>query len=704
MSRFRWILIVVLFLWPVCAFAQPIISPPIVTESQQALWTRLATEKHPYAAKVCEGGARDNTPTVLYGSGARWSSLCARMTNDQAMARRSWEAYKLLSRANGVDFTRNYAGDANYIREHATELLTTLTRIAPWLTADEITAAKAWHVANADRAIKSIRLNDGDQVVGVCMFLHTMDRAFGTTYRTVPLVVQMRDAIRGFVARADGGGWVDFGDYDTGTLYILFNGAEAAGIEQFPEVVTLREQMTKAFPQWFTPDLKDQFELGDDESPNAMKRHTEEDLMAYLGHYSAEIRGFEAELRQVRNWLYGAPLYPRYFEWADPFGERKAWREHVGTWLVNPGLGKVYFKTGWSPQDCGILAYFPPLSTGLGGIDHVYRWFGHWRAYCNGKWTRDSPIGYSPNMKLGNQTVLAGLSAAQEVGVLTAAQIVGPIVYVSGTNAGLNVDSGYYNPPSTYRYELSPSVFVIPAWDAAVKIERIHVADPKTQMLSATTTSLSRFSAADQARIKAAPLIRSYWHAQTTLPVVQDGVIVGDDRITPLYPATFTVEDMAANIATNPAFYGTLNSKEAKWFVTVDPQDQTPGFRALTTLRGDITGSIETVGDVQKTRLRKLGQKDIVIYSSVKPSPVLTTSKSGASSVYDRNKVNAILAARSVTPGDWADSTADVFIEQANGLVQINPPAPTPLPTPSRRDQLFKEIRERLDEVEKIGQ
>jgi hypothetical protein len=301
----------------------------IVTSKQREIWSQLKAQNHPYFKQILSEAAKDNTTGARYGSGGRWSRLAYDITRDPQWARRSWE--HVLARTGKGDWnTAPVLAVSNDLREHGAELVETYAVIKPELTLEERDAWRGWFLRQAEEVLRvGVRLNDSDQVVGTWMFMAHVDAEFGTDYTSRTMrnpsnatgsnpVAAMREKIRWFTeVLSEGGIWCESSDYNLGTLYLVFRGAEALGIENYPEVLALRDQVARLLPHTFTPDLRDTFEFGDEQSPNAITWHAFEDLLAYLGHYTPELRQLEDEVRQAYAKPFGAPMYPRYFMWAD---------------------------------------------------------------------------------------------------------------------------------------------------------------------------------------------------------------------------------------------------------------------------------------------------------------------------------------------------------------------------------------------------
>lgn len=635
--------------------------PLTVTPARRAVWSQLRESNHPYYRKVIENALKDTTASPQYASDGRWSGLARLWTGDPAFSRRAYDHVK--NQRTGQSFENAAVLDGNKLREAGTEFAITYSWIADDLSEGERNAWRDWLIRSAEAFLKvAPRLNDSDHTTGIYFFLATLDRLFGTDYRTRPVVVQMREAVRKYcTVFGNGGMWPEGSEYSLGTMYLLFNGAEAAGIEDYPEVVAFREQVITFLPHFFVSDLKELFEHEDEESPNDPHWQSLENVFAYLSQFSPAIRQLEIDVRAACNRPAGNPLYPRYFVYSDPNGPVAPWKEQAGLFMVAPGVGQVISRRGWEPDDEAAWMWFPPYSLGM--LDHDYGVFGELRIRDDRKWKRDRPQAYSGSVLLGNHTVIGGLGAPKEIGVFNGGTRIGDkVTYGSGTNAGVLQNQGRV-PIATLLNEKTVSFVWLMDRDVVLKIERIHLAD---------TTDLARFAeSADDAKILAAPIIETLWQSQTTMPVVTDGVIVDDGRVQPLYACEMKVVDL------DPLNVGTIAAKEKGWYTSVIPTT-VEKFQILVTLMGEADVRIDRLNDVQTIRVRKAGFRDAVIYSSVKPGPVLTTTiklsaNGGKSSLHDPTKIEGIRAARAVTvdPAWSRERDADVYVEQADGLVQL---------------------------------
>jgi len=646
-------------------------TPITVLPFQAATWARLKAENHQYYTHTRDQALRDNTPSPRYASFGRWSALYYQMSQDQAFAQRSYDHIK--NSWPEKTFATAPLWTSNQLREFGTEMVVTLDWIRDAISSSDFIAYRDWLVRTADAYLKgSIRLGDTDQVVGALFFVATMDRVLGTTYLTNPRVIEMRDKVRWYCDElADGGEWMESGDYNQGTTYLLFNGAESAGMNNFPAVEALRSEIIKFFPHTYTPDLKDSFEWGDDQTPHDPHWLSIENLMAYYSRYSPEIRQFEEDMRKVWNKPYGAPFYARYFVWADPFGEKKPWKEFVGTHLVARGRGHVYSRTGWEPTDAAIMVQTPTFSKGR--VDHWYAIFGDFWFRKGGEWKVDRPRAYSGDLRLGNHTIIAGIGAPGEVGDLTGVSNHPKMVYASGSNAGIFAEVGRASNIPTLLHERSVSVFWLKDRNVILHVLRIH--------LDAITGLDAYAEAGDKPKVLAAPIIQSLWQSQRIQPVVAAGVIQGDSLIQPLYPATFEVIDQV------PLSVGTIFPTEKKWYVNVQPITVQP-FQVLNTLIGDAMATVENLGDMQRVRVKTVGFPDALIYSSTRPglklvSTMATNQWGGKTVLHDPTKISNIKAGRNLFgPTISAETDADVYLEFWDHMELLTAAPPPPPPPP----------------------
>ena len=476
----------------------------------QPKFDRLKAENHPHYQRVIRDALVDDTTGERYGSRGRWSALAYRMSGDRAHALRAYTT--VLSPA--PDFAAVLPIESNARREHAAESVLTLAWIMDALTPAQVEAYRGWLDRTAvDTLAEAQRLNDSDRVVGEYIFLALVDQLFGTTYLTHPKAIAMRAALGKFcTVYGKGGQWCESTDYNTGTLFLLFQGAEMVGIDKFPEVLAFRTEFIKLLPHMFTPGLRDAFEYGDDQTPHNPVWHGLESLLAYLGNHAPEIRQLEIDLRvawkRTAPWAPQStqePLYARYFVWADPYGPTKPWQP-AETFAVAEGAGQVYARTDWTADATALMAWFPQFS--LGVLDHAYFIFGDFRFWKDRKWHNDRPIAYSGALQLANHTILMGLRAPTEVGVFTGAtRVPGKVTYSSGSSAGVLAASGRYLPPLTFRHEYGRSFFWLEDRGVLLVTERIHIDD---------VVDLGRYAeTAEKPKAAAAPAIQTLWQSQT---------------------------------------------------------------------------------------------------------------------------------------------------------------------------------------------
>lgn len=662
-------------------------TPLLVTPERRANWDRLVAEQHAYYKAVLAGAKQDNTTSPKYASGGRWSALAYQMDGDATHARRAYDHVK-LSRV-GDTFETAPELEGNDLREHGTDFTVTLTWIADQLTTGEVDAWRDWLYRSVERFLRgTIRYNDSDQVVGSYMCMAALDRAFGSTFLERPQAIEMREAIRKYcTVMAAGGQWPEGSEYSLGTMNLLFTGAEAYGLEHFPDVVAFRAQAIKWLVHHYVPGLKDGMEHGDEQGAHNVDLKALETLFAYFSQFSAEIRQFELDCRAVWNKPV-APLYPRYFFWADPNGPVAPWRQWAGTFAISPGVGQVISRQGWgdeNPGDSATMMMFSPFSDGR--LDHLYAIFGELRIWSFGRWTRDRPQAYSGAQLLGNHTIIAGTGSPMEVGVFHGGgRIEGKITWGAGSNAGVYCIVGRRNPPETLLCEKTVVFLWLESMSVWLKIERIHLAENQPG------APLARFAEAGAAReaIVKAPLIQSIWQSQTKVPAVINGAIFDDGYVRPLYPCTIDVVD----VDVPKLNLGTIAEKERGYYCNVKPLNVDKfGIYCTVIDENDdlVEATIETHGDVQSIRVTKPGHRPAVIYYSAKQSPVIMTTEVGAqpgTSAYDRSKINGIRDALTVIlDPTWAEADADVYVWQPSGLQQLAPP-----PTGPQLEEALREI------------
>jgi hypothetical protein len=643
------------------------ITPLLVTPTRRAIWNRERAENHLYFRELLKGAIKDYTSSPKYASNGRWSALGYQKSGDVALARRAYEHVR--AERPGGTFAAAPVLTGNHLREAGAEFVLVLTWVADQLTPVELAAWRDWLFRSANATLLSvIRMNDSDQVVGTFFFLACLDRVFGSSYLTHPQALTMRAAVRKFCAVfGEGGQWPEGSEYSLGTMNLLFTGAEAVGFDDYPEIAAFRDQLIQYLPHTFVPGLRDTFEHGDDQTPHDPRWLALETILAYLAQYAPAIRQFDADLRVVWKRPAGTPFYPRFFYWADPYGPAIPWQPTAGTYAVSPGVGQVLSRTGWEASAAAIHLWFPPYS--LGTLDHAYGIFGELRMYDRGAWVRDRPIAYSGSLLLGNHTLIAGLPAPKEIGVFNGETRLGDrVTYGSGTNAGVYAAPGRAQPPLTFLYEKTVSYVWLMELGVVLQIVRVHLADVR---------DLTRFAeTVDDPTIEGALLINTLWQSQGVVrPTVLNGVITDNGRVEPLYPCTITVVDEG------PLALGTITAGERGFYASVVPTTVST-WQILVTLIGEADVTIEPLGDVQRIRVHKSGHRDVVLYSSARPGPALTTSTftnthGGKTVVHDPTKIAGILAARAVTIDPaWADAAADVYVELPTGLHELGAAPP----------------------------
>ncbi len=438
---------------------------PLLTPSRVAALKALYLNGHPWAQNV-QLLADWQDP---YGDLGQWDTLMWVMTGNDAYARSAIDT--ALATFN---FTPS---NANETREFFVHWALHYAWLRSEMTLDERNEFRS-RLRNWSEVVLDLdetpsfgtRLNDSDVVVGHHLGLAITAMVTATDPLIEDLLVaepgpkgssfaDQKAAIAQFCALAEGGEWFESSAYNTGTMSLLFLGAEAVGMAQYPEVADLGPQVAEWLPWTFTPDGTQTIEWGDDSWPRNPELWSKVSLLGMLCGMGLDTTGSARGLLETLT--SGVPPYDSY------------WYE-----LYRPLY--VFDPSSPLPAEIPPSPAGPRVSAGLGvvlhrGPDHLLHLNGHRRLdmdhevhtnsdlklWYKGEWVIDSPRGYDPYPNAVNAVMLSGLGPMWSRQLNSSAMFDRTQRSVWST-AGTYVGPDYYDPPPVFLNSYTRTVSFTP--------------------------------------------------------------------------------------------------------------------------------------------------------------------------------------------------------------------------------------------------
>jgi hypothetical protein len=638
----------------------------IWTPEQQCVWDRMRQENHPWAQTIITNGEQDGSESARYASLGRWAALAYQITGNKKYVQKSLAQLK----GDSAGFVRLLEG--NGLREWGIEYNLIYDWISPGLSGDDREQFAAYLRRVADSILAAgVRFNDSDQMIGTYFFFALTDINLGTNYLSRPIVdadrglirsvggyaataadlTSMRNALRKFVAiMGEGGTFIEGAEYNSGTLELLYMGADAVrtatGVDHFPEVAQFRSQHAVELRHEFVPGLKDSFQHGDIENPNALLWHHLDDLMAWVANKEpdAGIRQLHRDLKQVHNqppepgatW----PLYPRFFYANSPYEAGIDWKAGTSRHHVSPGMGHVFARTGWGDNDRALHVWFQNMENGT--VDHFHGVLGDFRFYRKGRWAFTHPLAYaSPDVKLPNQIVVANNGAGFEAGGLTRNAFEdGTFAYASGTNTGLGPThaEGWYGTPQTYLHENTRNVFWLMDGEADVVVlyDRVHADDPKVDEPQWDL----RYENQKQS-IRESPGLKNHVLHTAVRPRIEGPIVSWEDNGMNLRIRYLAPDDLDLRVIKDTTIYA-IPKTTRLWdtFLTVltaaDGADNVTASRLAGAAGEAVEGAI----------IQRVGVPDVTLLFSAKRGSKVKTTISEGRVMFDPRKLDQVVSAR----------------------------------------------------------
>lgn len=483
---------------------------------QQAVWNRMREQNHPWFQYLKANGDVSGTRDARYGDYGQWATLMYQVTGDEKYAEKAW--YQITHGFNGGSFLGGKGvptNNGNFTREYMMDFVWMYDWLRPWLTpekrslyiaslnnwADIVLAKKPASVdENGVEHIWTVRLSDSDQQTGDYFGVAFLDLATAEDnpragqFLREPIVgglvsssneqeTTIRNAIRYYCEKSEGGYWLESSEYNVGTLRLLVQGAEGikmlTGRDYFPEVTALERQIAHALIHDLTPDLKQAFEWGDVQEIRTLYTMRRMTLAGMLAGILADDPESGPYIHQAFDEIAvkdkgQAKPWPPLFLFYNPYAPKADWRTVFPKAYYARGMGMMMFHNGWGEADSFFVAHMSPHLN----VDHEVRHFGDFQLYRRGEWALTHPLQYGYDYSdCTNSILFGGLSTPEEDrGVV--AQEAGSkddYVYLAGTAKGRYYDPRWHpNQPPPFLKEWTRSLFYLPGKERSSETIIVH--------------------------------------------------------------------------------------------------------------------------------------------------------------------------------------------------------------------------------------
>ena len=629
------------------------------TPERQTIWNRMKSDYEKRADTL--GGTwyklvKDNAECgCRYNDTGLWATLMYQWTGERRYVDLAWTKLSVFLKLPPSRVT------GNYIREFGIEFVVLLDWLWPGLSPqqrDQLTAGIA-KMLDAELAgnqfAKGYRLGDSDQVVGtyfavVLFHLTHPENASAKTWfnhaqtgglrATAADQATARNAIRWYVEKlAVGGEWIESAQYNANTVNLLLMGAEAVrtatGSDQFPEVTRWLPLWAKRQLAFWTPDLAQPYQWGDEEHPREKRLYTWSNASGLAaGLLQGTLPG--AQLQQHLLDLiskYGAVGFDsaepvvtgRLFFTFNPYASTADWRTNK-TFHAS-GTGLLLHRSGFDAADSLFATHLAPRPEKK-SVDHQARYFGDFELWRKGEWVLTHPRGYAgaPNSGSGTNAVLMhGFGDMHEFKEIVGVAWGDSFAYQSGTTGGAAVALPYYDPPPVFVHEWTRGVLYLSGiTDTVIVYDRAHVSDAPRQ---------DRYYPADKALFDKAPAAKQWFLHMPVRPTLGASAVTWSTpggqpvRWSPVLPvgASRTVYDERALVkAGDPAWKSAaVIDSELKYHVRLWPTVKRDWDTFLNVIQVGTPGEIEPVsvpGDVEGVRVSRPGSSDVLAVFNAQPS------------------------------------------------------------------------------------
>ena len=675
-------------------------TPKLMWSSErQATWNRMKTDYENGADSL---GAKwyklvkDNAECgCRYGDTGLWATFMYQWTGERRYVTLAWAK---VSEFIAMPPSRT---GGNYIRENGIEFVILLDWLWPGLTQTQRSQFQNAIGVMLEREltgnpfIQGYRLDDSDQVVGtyfaVALFqlTHPEDARAKSTFghpqtggldATSLERTSARNEIRRYVERlAAGGEWIESGAYNLGTVNLLLLGAEgvrtATGVDHFPELTRWTPLWAKRQIAFWTPDLAQAYQWGDEEHPR------EQQLFRWVnasGLAAGLLEGTAAGAQLQGHLLdlvakYGPTgigsaepvVTGRLFFTFNPYAQTREWR--TDRTFHASGAGLLLHRSGFEPGDSLFAVHLAPRPD-KGAVDHSVRYMNDVELWRRGEWVVTHPRGYAgaPNTGLGTNAVLMyGFGDMRGFKELLGVAWGDTFAYQVGTTGGSAVPNPYYDPPPVFVHEWTRSVLCLPgSTDAIVIYDRAHVTDVQRR---------DRFYLPDQQLISRAPAPKQWLLHMPVRPTIADSTIrwstPGGQSVqwSALLPAgsTKTVNnELALRTGGEIVWRDYIKPEELKFHVSVSPAVKRDWDTFLNVIQAGTPGSVNLLRSndgVEGVQLSREGSADVVALFNAQPSSRLNDAAN------DPSHDQALRTARLRTAGyqvSWTANTdtTDIYL------------------------------------------
>lgn len=515
------------------------------TPERQAVWNRARAENSAWWQSLKYYADRSGTSAGRYIDIGEWPTMVYQVTGDTAYAQKAWSVLSGQFGNNGAD----------WLREHFAEFVWMYDWLYPALSSSQrqtfINALNNW----GDLCLNSDwgkRYDDSDQVTGGYFGLVFLGLATqGDNSRANEFLTKaggldatgtsrnnLRNTIKDYVQKSQGGIWIEGTNYNPGTLQLLIRGAEgvrtATGVDHFPEVTALLPQIALAQMQELAPNLGQSYQWGDIQDPRSMRMFRRMPLLSQLSGLLENNSAIGPYIQDLRNDLFAIVNQidpdskadgtdPRSFTLYNPYAPSADWHQTVASGVhYAPGSGIIFVHDGWGPSDSLFGAHMSPRLY----VDHEMWYLGNFQLYRNGEWAITHPIGYdsSEGFEVNGMT-FSGFSSMMEARG-PVAQEFGPngsYAYLAGTTGGSWYSPGWWNPPARFLHEWTRSLFYLPSTDkksdTIVVFDRTNAQDPKSLQ------AYDGYNSTDRARIEGASALKEWTIHAPVSPNLASGSI-----------------------------------------------------------------------------------------------------------------------------------------------------------------------------------
>jgi hypothetical protein len=631
------------------------------TPERQAVWSRMRRDyETDRDSPDTLGGkwfklVKDNAECgCRYNDNGLWATLMYQWTGERRYVGLAWTKLSDFIKLPPSKTT------GNYIREFGTEFIVLLDWLWPGLTPlqrEQLTNAIALMLdaeLTGNRFIKGYRFADSDQVVGtyfavVLFHLTHPENAYakstfnhpqtGGLRATAADQTTARNTIKWYVEQlAAGGEWIESADYNAGTVNLLLMGAEAVrtatGSDQFPEVTRWTPEWGRRQLAFWTPDLSEPYQWGDEEHPRDKRLYKWTNASGFTaGLLQGTLTG--AQLQQHLLDLiakYGEigfgsaePIVTgRLFFTFNPYAAAADWR--TDKTFHAAGAGLLLHRSGFDAADSLFATHLAPRPHKK-SVDHYVRYFGDFELWRRGEWVLTHPRGYggAPNTGLGTNAVLMhGFGDMHEFKEIGGVAWGDSFAYQTGTTGGAAVTTPYYDPPPVFVHEWTRGVLYLPGTtDTVIVYDRAHVSDVLRR---------ERYYPVDQTLFDKAPAAKQWLLHMPVRPSLDASAITWSTpggqpvRWSPVLPvgAVRTVYDeRALRKAGEPGWKGSVGDDELKYHVRLWPNGKRDWDTFLNVIQVGTPGEIEPVrvpGDVEGVRVSRPSESDVLVVFNAQPS------------------------------------------------------------------------------------